>query len=1450
MKLHIPTSLRKALLTCMAAAMTPSFAGLAASGSFVASSAVVISLCAQQAEAALTGRRSIVRGEDGGNDIEYSGRIFTLVDPSSSSQNLSTAIYEYDGENLPEVNDNTGGGIIRITGTDLRSVTGSSEGVTQAFWNSFSSSGEYGQTLRFTESCTLGLDWGGLWVGGFIVESGANVGIINESGNSRNIYLQGNRDTGCNITAHGSMTFRTTDASGFFLCVKCDGVIRVADGSAVTLDYYAFKIGENASDQAHVIIKGLDGSAGDVIAKGKPISIATNSSLTVSDGAVLTTTHGIDGDGILKLNGGTLNVQASSTSATIKNLQVEGKADDTQVGSGYLVGNSYTIQNVTVEDGATLFVNSGEGRINGLKGSGTVALSGSSTHLQGMAGNTFTGKVSVSNKATLELGNTLERASLVELDSDARLVLSQINRNTILVRNGYIENASRLQGSVTLNMERGSIALEEMDAGYLHFEQNAGSVSGLKEGSTFTFREDSIKLGSANVTRPGGVGTDFVQFNGSGNVKFAPDGKLLIDIDADVAKNMDGKYILWISNGDISEADMQKVTEGGMIQFNGQLAGMVCRLEQEVGGGFRLLLDGNTKGIWYASKREDIDKPDWDQDLYEGKQWKGIYVDEDMKVQLDAAALEEKRVVLPHLQGISGKTLSLENTNTGSDLLTVELSNGGYDVDDSTITPSGNSEMKGGIQVVGDNVLVEKTGGYELTIEGNITSSGTVDVREGKLSLEGTKNSIGTLNVQDGASLTVTGSLTLARESTLDGGTIGGDGTLSLEKGLTLGNASLEGSLSINFNGPTSRLAIGGKATVGSLSGHGSQGSLDLGEGGNLTVSGANKSGNFGGALEGSGTITVTDNANQEFSGKGNKDVSFRVGRAEAGTQPPPDDSEMPGDNPSTRAAEVVGGTLRLSGKAAEYGNVEVMDTGKLVIGPSADGNSNITVSDLTLKNGSTLELLIDSNDLVGSDVNDLADRPLLHAGSLNVEKGSRLEIRFAGSDVSLQPDEDLKVRLLGVGDEEGDGYQPGEVFEESDLVLDRLFNLYYNGLKVEFQDDGVYLTGTAIHGNPFTKEVNTTNSRAGATLLWDARDVLRSESPDPTFVGIMDFVMEHINNAPDEASRVMSAVAGSTVTTLGAAQRDSMRRQLSRIRQHSNTLGLTPGYQYDDMPYYHTWIEGTGSYSRLKSDGDASGYKHEAWGGSFGIDADVTEHTSLGMAVTALYGDLDADACDTATGHLDSYYLSGIMRTQVGRWGHTLIVAGGIDRAKLDRTVNYTSGGAYATKGSTHGWSLGAVYEITYDIPMGEEHDFLFQPLVNLSYVRSFMKGYNESGSTAMNLYVDDQVWDTATLGVGARWIGSLGETVLERRVQVEFSAMVLQDMGDSRGSADVSLQAAPGARQTVYGAEYGRTSVQAGAALRVPVSDRALFYLNTDAEFRQGNTSWQASIGVRYDF
>lgn len=1490
MKLHIPTPLRKALLTCMAAAMAPSFAGFAASGSFIAGAAVVISLCAQQAEAAakLTSHRTTkMEGEE---EVIYSGYIFTMTEAAEGNFTASRYTW-YNAQTFPPEDDAVAFEALGSDNVDLGTGRLDNSNWT-ALWTSFrnnnADNSEYGQTMRFAESFTVGLSWDNMWMGGFIVERGATVNLTPDTDNNnttRNFHLAAGGGRGSNITVLGTLNFTASAGNSstrvlHFVSSGAVSVIRVAQGSSFTLDGYSLQV-----DAASVEIKKVDtGSENSIAGRVNTgvITIASGGTLTVRDGARLTVANSVSGDGKLVLNNGTLNMGNFKDDVTspvlvdILNLSAQGS-------DNFILGETYTIHSLEIGNDATLAINSGVGTVEALKDSGKgvsgeVEVSGSNTQLtiRKGGGSSFSGTVSVSNGAVLHMEETLEDATL---GRSATLVVSDGGhlelggngdiQNKVIVKGGFIDQPRRLQGDVILGMESGSIDLDQIDAKNLHFDHNAGSVTGLRGGSTITFgsyedengetQKDSIKLGAANVTREGESGTYFLQFRGNGSIDFEEDGELYIDVDTEVARNMKGKYVLWISNGTISAETMQRLLDEKKIVFDGLLEGMVCRLEQEEGdSSFRLVLDGNIDGIWFASERGNIESSEWDDGLYGGGSWSGVCVDRNMEVKLNLdEEVGERSVVLPQLKGNSGMTLSLKND--GSDLLTVKLDNGKAD-----------SNMEGNIQV-GDRVRVEKTGAERLTVTGNMTSKGTVVVEEGTLRLEGKKNSIGVLDVKEGAALNVSGTLTLTDDSDLTGGTLEGIGTLALEKSLDLSNAVLGRVLTIDFSNQNAKLTIGDReAQVGGLSG---DGSLSLnGDNSNLTISGENKSGSFsfGGKLEvkegGAGTISVIQGADQEFTGAGHENINLHIGEQVAPENP--EDPGASGDgSPLTRAGET-GAVLRLSGKST-YGEVMVRNTGKLVVGP----NSVVTASSLVLEKDSCLELVIDSNTLDGGDMNNL-DAPVKvenkheDSGSLRVEKGSKLKISFRddgdGGSI-LQPGEDLYVRLLdyeNLESDEGENYTTGDTFEDKDLKLDDLFDFYYTDVHVEFRnnggsnDGGVYLTGTSIQGNPFERTANTVNSKVGATMLWDARDaLLQTDSPDATLKSVLNAVKEQSKDAPSEANRIMSAVAGSTVTALGSAQRDSMRRQLSRIRQHSNTLGLTPGYQYNDMPYYHTWLEGTSSYSRLRQDGDSAGYKHQSWGGSFGIDADVTERTSLGMSVTALYGDLDADASDTATGHLDSYYLSGIMRTQIGRWGHTFILSGGIDRAKLDRTVEYDrtgeyGSGSYAAKGSTHGWALGAVYEMTYDLPVGEEHNYLFQPLVNLSYVRSFMKGYNENGPSVLNLNVDDQVWDTFTIGIGARWIGTLEETTLERRIQVEFSAMVLQDLADSRGSADVSLQATPGAIHTVYGAEYGRTAVQVGAAFRVPISEQTLIYLNTDAEFRQGNTAWQASLGMRYDF
>ena len=332
-------------------------------------------------------------------------------------------------------------------------------------------------------------------------------------------------------------------------------------------------------------------------------------------------------------------------------------------------------------------------------------------------------------------------------------------------------------------------------------------------------------------------------------------------------------------------------------------------------------------------------------------------------------------------------------------------------------------------------------------------------------------------------------------------------------------------------------------------------------------------------------------------------------------------------------------------------------------------------------------------------------------------------------------------------------------------------------------------------------------------------------------------------------AARSMAAAAGSTVNALGTAQRDALREQMGWIRNRTNQMGVNPAYINEDLPYFHMWMEGTGSYAQLDTKGDESGYKLTTWGGTFGVDADLSDSFTMGAAFTANYGDLTAGAADTADGHLDSYYANLFGRYQSKRWAHTLILTGGWNDAKLNRTVDYGAG-SYRTQGSTNGWGLGAMYELTYDIYLNENRSSILQPLFNASVVTTRMDGYRETGAGNAGLSVDKQEWTTGTLALGGRWMGLVGSNLFGREALAELRVNAAQDLGDDRGETAVGFLANPGYTQQVRGAKVGRTALQIGAGLSVPVGTQGTIFVNGNADIRNGASSLNGSIGYRYDF
>lgn len=310
-----------------------------------------------------------------------------------------------------------------------------------------------------------------------------------------------------------------------------------------------------------------------------------------------------------------------------------------------------------------------------------------------------------------------------------------------------------------------------------------------------------------------------------------------------------------------------------------------------------------------------------------------------------------------------------------------------------------------------------------------------------------------------------------------------------------------------------------------------------------------------------------------------------------------------------------------------------------------------------------------------------------------------------------------------------------------------------------------------------------------------------------------------------------------------------AMRDQLLWVRNRVTQMGVDPGVQHEDMPYLHMWMQMNGANQRLDQSGDESGYKLSSWGGTVGMHLDLTPAWSAGMAFTAGYGDLTAQGADSLTGDVTMYYLNLFARTQQRDWGHAFIVTGGRSDFSTTRNVRFGQDG-YEGKGDTNGTSLGAMYELTYDIFLDEERTSLLQPLFNASFVHTKIDGFEESGAGNAGLNVGSQDMTTATLALGARWMGHIGQNVFGRNAIAEFRLNLAQDMGDRRSSADVAFLGNRGAVQAVRGASIGSTAIQVGGGINVPVSLQSNIYLDVNADLRSGASSVSANAGYRYDF
>lgn len=764
------------------------------------------------------------------------------------------------------------------------------------------------------------------------------------------------------------------------------------------------------------------------------------------------------------------------------------------------------------------------------------------------------------------------------------------------------------------------------------------------------------------------------------------------------------------------------------------------------------------------------------------------------------------------------------------------------------------------------NVTIASDNGSALTLR-SLTAE-NLSLEQGTLVLQSTSRVQGTLSISDDSMLTLQGEGT-----TLVAGAFQGEGgALALEKGqtivltrasdtpvktdftgsgllllqdtaaLTLGkDGSLQSGLSLRLTGQNARLNIGETTqTVGALNGNGT---LHLGDSGAgcLILQQEDGISSFAGVLDGKGTLVKAGRGALVLtaSAPGTPDMVVREGELTLGKQNAAYGNIQVGDVLPQRAVRELSSPTLIVGVSQAFSSLQLASNATMTFGSDKTSPPSspirLTVSgDAALASGSTINMIIPSRSA-----------QLYVQGQLTLGDSLNVNLVNNGSGETTEPlDSFLLMRADGgFFGEGGDELLNGTILKNWNITVKNALSLFYD--TGEAYIDGNLLKADAIQKmeNELISYALNDTALAGAHLVWSAG--LRPD--DSPLTSLLNSVLAHTEKGDlSAASRELAASAGSSVTTLLASQQNSLRQEQIRLRNRVATLGLSPLYVHEDTPDFNYWVQGNSGYHKLDAEGAFSGYTQTTWGGTVGFDINTSPAFTLGGAFTANYNKLSAEAAESASGHNDECFISLFGRYKSDEWTHTLLVSGGWNDARLDRSVSY-SGGGYETRGSTSGSSFAALYEATYDFILNEEKTAFFQPVLNASIQTARLDSYEESGAGEAGLAVSGMKQTLGTVGAGFRLIDT---RLFDTDMRAEFRTLISQNLGADAVKADVAYLANPNSLQTVRGAKEGSTGVQIGLGLDIPVSRNGAFFIDGDADLRSGSTSLNGNAGYRYSF
>ncbi len=554
------------------------------------------------------------------------------------------------------------------------------------------------------------------------------------------------------------------------------------------------------------------------------------------------------------------------------------------------------------------------------------------------------------------------------------------------------------------------------------------------------------------------------------------------------------------------------------------------------------------------------------------------------------------------------------------------------------------------------------------------------------------------------------------------------------------------------------------------------------------------------------------------------------------------------------------GGTLVINSGAADDGGVDLLGTSTL---KAVQGAGDLTVSGsgsiLTLKSASAIGNLDAEGSVAlynslhvdgtlgaksvkfasvgdGVIIDKAVTAKVLDCEPFYMDKGSVKDIHFVcDGDVYTLVEGETVTGALKINDKDESNVSNGRF----------LYHAYVEGNTIKIGVQNVFPDYYADHAT-------TQNGKAGAASLDSLfrpeimSRIASNKNAMASVIVAMDNMVEAGNAAG--ADTLAAAAAGASNAALGCAFSDDVHRQLKAIRNRTTTMGCAESETHEDIPTFNAWINAEGNYHKLDSDGTFAGYTLSSWGGTVGADVDFSEHTTVGLAVSALYGDYSGDGPDTTEGDLDTQYLTLFARYAARAWVHTFVATVGRADVSVKRTVA-AEGVAYSNEGDTDGTGFGFMYEIGRVFAINEDASACVEPIVNFTLLKSTVGGFTETGTDAV-VRTDDLEMTRFIIGAGARMQGVIGATVYNRASILEGRVLLKANLGDNSCEAKNSF-AIGGIGGTYESAEQGSVGLEIGVGITIPVGGAgSSVFADFSADINSGYSNINGTVGYRINF